>query len=117
MGNMTNFERQAIDFILEGNEYWKRVLRSQVPCLSVINRTDTVVGGFTNFEKTNAGTPLLEVRLDNPPGINVKHLDMPDGGTIILWLDKGYIDYLEWVSFTNTPWPKDAELKDFQVID
>lgn len=94
---------------LSGPEVWRATLMGQIELLEVTDRTDTVVGGYTDFRISGPCSKASIGRGEEgyPPSISIEHPDLPHGGGFVVWTDDGRISFLEYYSNTSDPWPRD----------
>lgn len=119
MDGLTQLEREAIEFLLKGDESWKVLLREQLSVLEVSSRFKDPKGDSVSFKSPNRGPSVKGQLQKNPISIDMmRHREMPEGGTIDLWINNdGYIDYMEMTSYGKELWPRDAvKLSDFEII-
>lgn len=118
MEGLTQLEREAMEFMLACDEDWKALLRQQLALLEVSGRFENPYGDSVSFKSPNSGPSIKGRVRENPIMIReLRHPQMPVGGSIILWINNdGYIDYLEMVSYGEEVWPRDAvKLSDFEI--
>lgn len=120
MSELNSIEKIALEKALTGSEEWKVILKSQISGLYVTKRTDTIVGGYTDFclkgDFKQAVINVKECGNSYPPNANISHPDLVDGGSYTVWAKDGQISSLEFYTFGDENWPpckNDEDLKKF----
>ncbi len=97
---MTSLERQAMDFLLRGNNETLAILRAQLGASSVIRRELTGVGFFTHFDVL----PVAD-KLPSPGRLTIHdvhatlaEIEYPVG--FVLFVEAGAVDALEGLPTT-----------------
>ena len=116
----TTLELRALREALSGPELWKNVLTQQIDHLLVVARTDTIVGGYTDFELTGS-FPTAQISAPQggyPATIDIIHPDLAHGGAYIVWTEDGCISQLEYYTNADERWPDvgDNSLELFKFV-
>ena len=105
---LTTFERQVLDAFLQGSHQQLAILRKQAAVAKVSSREHTGVGAYVNFvvpPTLPAATPHDMVFSD----VNVEAENVEDGVTVLLYIENGYISFLEFATYVGE-WPKEPRL-------
>jgi hypothetical protein len=102
------FEMRALHAALTGKDSWKLELAKQIPQLTVKERKDTIVGGFTTFSNhsSSVGVYISPDQIGYPPSINIDHPGLRYGGGAVVWTEGGRVARLEYFSNGNENWPE-----------
>lgn len=105
---LTTFERQVLDAFLQGSHQQLAILRNQAAVAKVSVREHTVVGAYADFvvpPTMPAATPHDIIFGD----VNVEVENVENGVTALLFIENGYISFLEFATFTGE-WPREPRL-------
>jgi hypothetical protein len=118
---LNSLEKNVLEHLLRGREPWKIQLSRQIDFVSVIERIDTVVGGYTIFsvKLSAAAATIPPGAAGYPPVTNVNHPDLKFGGAFVLWTESGRLDRLEYYSMGDERWPHggDNSASQFDFLD
>jgi hypothetical protein len=112
---VTQLERAVLWTICERHVVDRAPLGVQLSTATVLNRTNTGAGFYTDFAVERVSSPAIGgERLRRGPGASVAGL--VHGMGFILWLKEGYIDRLEGYSYDENTTAIDFERAAFEVI-
>jgi hypothetical protein len=99
----TLLEWQVLAKFLEGEEPALAVLRQQLGHLVVTSRESSSAGFFTHFRIAGEApglTPAVSSQLND---VFFRTPKLKNGGGVVLWIAKGYLEMLEGYTF-DEPW-------------
>lgn len=105
--NHDEFEKKLMNMLLAGNDPVLDGLRKQYLNSIVKTREFTGAGFYTNFELIGKTEPLSSSKTFQIGGIHASFNEIKEAFGFILFIEKGYLSFLEGYTLSSDIWPDD----------